>query len=512
MVVIPMAGTGDRYRRAGHVLPKPLIDVDGEPMIARVVAMFPGASFLFIVNRDHVRDFAIDRVLRRLAPSCRLVEVAPHKDGPVATLLGAAEALDTDEDALVTYCDYGVEWDFGAFRGFVGSGRFDAAITSYRGFHPHLVGPQLYAHTRVDGDRVTAIREKGFWSDRRAEPASAGLYWFKSGRRLLESCRRLVASGERVNGEFYASLLIDEVLRAGGPVGWFELARFFQWGTAEDLADYVAWARAMRRLDGHLASCSERSDRTAQVVAMAGLGKRFSDEGFVEAKPYIEVAGRTLVEWSTATLPATSTRVLVTRAELEARAKTLQIPLKTSGRLQVLPALTDGQARTAVAGLDGLDPDAPVLIAPCDAACVFDVEAWRAREAASDADCIVWTGDHLPARWNPASYGWVVADAEGRVTACDVKRAVDDVAIEGQETIVGTFHFRRARDLVSRVEEMARDGDRVNGELYLDTVVRRLVRAGRGVRRFKVDKWMPLGTPDEVRTFAYWSDVFRRGT
>ncbi len=36
-ILVPMAGAGSRFRDAGYTLPKPLIDVDGRPMISRVI-------------------------------------------------------------------------------------------------------------------------------------------------------------------------------------------------------------------------------------------------------------------------------------------------------------------------------------------------------------------------------------------------------------------------------------------------------------------------------------------
>ena len=35
-IVVPMAGRGSRFAKAGYVLPKPLIDVHGHPMIEYV--------------------------------------------------------------------------------------------------------------------------------------------------------------------------------------------------------------------------------------------------------------------------------------------------------------------------------------------------------------------------------------------------------------------------------------------------------------------------------------------
>ena len=40
-IVIPMSGFGERFRRAGYQIPKPLIEVDGKPIIAHVIDLFP---------------------------------------------------------------------------------------------------------------------------------------------------------------------------------------------------------------------------------------------------------------------------------------------------------------------------------------------------------------------------------------------------------------------------------------------------------------------------------------
>ena len=42
-------------------------------------------------------------------------------------------------------------------------------------------------------------------------------------------------------------------------------------------------------------------------------------------------------------------------------------------------------------------------------------------------------------------------------------------------------------------------------------VMKRMIEAGRRVRIFEVDKFMPWGTPEELKTFLYWNDVFRGG-
>lgn len=515
-LVVPMAGFGDRYRRAGFSRPKPLIEIDGRPMIAQVLEMFPGVRDpLCIVNRDHAESTDLVPVLRALAPDAEIVAIDPHKDGPVETLLRAREHLATDDDVCVTYCDYGARWSFDAFRTWLAARPRDGAMTAYRGFHPHSLGPTLYAYMRTDGERVTEIREKHhFTSNRLEEWASSGLYWFRSGRLLLDLCDALVAAGERVNGEFYVSMLMQRLIEQGGDVGVYGLDRFFQWGTPEDLRDWQGWSTGLRGWDAFRRDVASRTSRAVHVIPMAGRGQRFRDQGWTEAKPFIDVAGAPMVVQATRCLPTPPQRVLIGLSAFDAEPKLADVRerLGDSTTLRLLDGLTEGQACTAREGLTGLADDVPVLVAPCDAGYVFDPVAWQLIEDAPDADLVVWTAkDHAPSLWNPTSYGWVAADATGLVRDAAVKRVVEGVPLTEQEAIVGTFHFPRADMMREEIDRLVRDGERVNGEFYLDTIVKRVVERGGRVRRFRVDKWLCWGTPDELRTFNYWNDVFREG-
>ncbi|MEW5755401.1 MAG: hypothetical protein AB1810_03795 [Pseudomonadota bacterium] len=53
--VVAMSGFGERFRKAGYTVPKPLIEIDGKPIIAHVIDMFPGEkNFVFVCNQDHL--------------------------------------------------------------------------------------------------------------------------------------------------------------------------------------------------------------------------------------------------------------------------------------------------------------------------------------------------------------------------------------------------------------------------------------------------------------------------
>lgn len=167
-IVIPMSGFGERFRRAGYTLPKPLIPVDGKPMIAHVLDLFPGAEdVIFICNEDHLAtpEYKMAETLRRYCPTGRIVSTAPHKLGPSHAVLQAKDEIDPARPVIVNYCDFTCYWDYAEFKDFLEVTDCDGAIPAYCGFHPHSIGSTFYAYVKESGLWMEDIQEKQPWTD-----------------------------------------------------------------------------------------------------------------------------------------------------------------------------------------------------------------------------------------------------------------------------------------------------------------------------------------------------------
>ncbi|GGE24481.1 glycosyl transferase family 2 [Aureimonas endophytica] len=251
-LVIPMSGLGSRFARVGFEDPKPLIKVDGHPMIEWVLRMFPGEEEpLFICRNEHLAETAMREVLTTLKPRGRIVGIDGAKLGPVVAVMSAADAIDDDRPVIVNYCDYYMRWDYERFLAELDIGVYAGAVPCYTGFHPHLLPERnLYACCRVDerGDLVEIREKHSFEADKTRALHSPGAYFFDSGRRLKTYCNRLIESGDALNGEYYVSMvynhLVADGLRVQVPTG---IEHFCQWGTPEDLAEYLYWTDLVRQ-------------------------------------------------------------------------------------------------------------------------------------------------------------------------------------------------------------------------------------------------------------------------
>lgn len=248
-IIIPMAGSGDRFIRAGYRSIKPLIEIEGKPMIEHVINMFPGEEdFIFISNREHLARTGLRTVLETAKPSGKIVPIESHKFGPVYTVLKTVDLIIDDEPVVVNYCDFSCCWNYADFKQIVAVNNYDGCVTAYKGFHPHLLGDGLYAGMRSDSrNMMLEIKEKHSFTENKMDSYhSAGTYYFRRGSYIKKYFRELIEKDINIKGEYYASIPFQLMKEDGLRIYIYELEHFLQWGTPEDMEEYIYWSEYFR--------------------------------------------------------------------------------------------------------------------------------------------------------------------------------------------------------------------------------------------------------------------------
>ncbi|MEM9214759.1 MAG: sugar phosphate nucleotidyltransferase [Cyanobacteria bacterium P01_F01_bin.150] len=511
-IIIPMSGFGERFRRAGYTVPKPLIEVEGKPIIAHVVDMFPGETdVVFICNQDHLETTAMTDILYRYCPTGKIVPIAPHKKGPVYAVSQAFDVIDDETPTIVNYCDFTCYWDFHHFKQWVKDCQADGCVPAYKGFHPHSLGKTNYAFMRVENGWMQEIQEKQPFTDNKMEEfASSGTYYFAKGRYVKRFFTETMERDIQVKGEYYCSVVYNLMVQAGLSVSVYELQHFMQWGTPQDLEEYQRWSNAFRDLITSVPSSAQPLPGTT-LIPMAGHGSRFRNAGYTVPKPLIPVSVKPMVAQAVDSLPATQHYAFVCLKEHTATNEGLTRILKeqfTDPTFTLLDAVTDGQARTCLAALDQIDNAAPLTISACDHGVLFDPEQFSQVVNRPEVDCIVWvTRGHPGAVQHPEMYGWVKTEGD-RVTGVSVKQPLADPATD--PIIIGTFTFRSTEIFKAAAQRMIERDGRVNGEFYVDSCIEDAIALGYQCVTFEIDHYLCWGTPSDLKTFEYWQSCFHK--
>lgn len=225
-IVIPMAGLGSRFANVGYKLPKPLIDVNGKPMIQVVVEnMNINAHYIFIAMKQHVDKYDVEKTVKEITcNNYTLHTIDELTEGSACTVLKVRDIIDNDNPMMLANSDQYLEWD--PYEFLVQSQGVDGLISCFEADHPKW----SYAKTDAGGI-VTEVAEKKVISDL----ATTGLYYFAKGSQFVRCADSMIAKNIRTNNEFYNCPIYNEVIAEGGVVKTHMCPKMWGIGTPEDL-------------------------------------------------------------------------------------------------------------------------------------------------------------------------------------------------------------------------------------------------------------------------------------
>ena len=230
-VLIPMAGAGSRFAAAGYTFPKPLIEVNGKPMIQVVVENLNiEAHYIFIVQREHYDKYHLNYLLNAIAPGCSVVMIPGMTEGAACTTLLAKELIDNGDPLIIANSDQFVEWNSNECLYAFNADSIDAGIVTFESNHPKW----SYAKLNEQGF-VSEVAEKKPISDH----ATVGIYFWKKGSDYVKYAEQMIAKDIRVNNEFYVAPVFNEAIADGKKIRIKDAAKMWGIGTPEDLQHFL---------------------------------------------------------------------------------------------------------------------------------------------------------------------------------------------------------------------------------------------------------------------------------
>jgi HAD superfamily hydrolase (TIGR01509 family) len=230
-VLIPMAGAGSRFQQAGYTFPKPLIDVEGRPMIQVVVDNLNiEATYIYVVQKEHRLKYNLDALLNLITPNCKIVEVDGITEGAACTTLLAKEFINNDEPLVMANSDQFVEWDSNEFMYKMIEQKVDGGILTFTATHPKWSFVKLNEY-----GYVTKVAEKNPISD----IATVGIYYWSKGSDYVKYAEQMISKNIRTNNEFYTCPTFNEAIGDGKKIKTFNIEKMWGLGTPEDLKYFL---------------------------------------------------------------------------------------------------------------------------------------------------------------------------------------------------------------------------------------------------------------------------------
>lgn len=233
-IIIPIAGRAQRFIDCGYNLPKPLISVNGVPMIKLAMDSLiqehnrENINLIFIVRKDHCVNHHIDNALRNIFEgyNVEIVVIDYITNGTLCTCLCAENLIDNSPTIIYTP-DVCFSSTFSLLYDFLNTS-LDGLLLTFKANSPD------HSYVEIVDDLVVRAVEKQVISN----DAIVGVYCFKSGDRFIQYARKLIADDFKINNEFYVAPMFSLMADDGLKIGHHRVDTMHVLGTPDDLRFY----------------------------------------------------------------------------------------------------------------------------------------------------------------------------------------------------------------------------------------------------------------------------------
>lgn len=238
-IVMPMAGEGSRFANAGWTTPKPLIELNGQPLFKHAISSVSAdgipMKYSFIVRQEHIDKYGLDKGIKEFLPEANIFSVLKTTRGAVETCLMAESAINDEDAVIVMDCD--LEFRSKRFMEIIKQMLSEASDITRGGALVSFESDQpKYSYAEVnDAGFVIRTAEKEVISNH----ALCGAYFFSSGKKFKQIAHRLLDEPEFKKPEYYVSLLYNYMLTAGEKVLIAPMEEYYSYGTPEELQRYL---------------------------------------------------------------------------------------------------------------------------------------------------------------------------------------------------------------------------------------------------------------------------------
>lgn len=479
-VLIPISSRSPFFPEAEYFFPKPLIEVDGLPMIQRVLnsikSYIDDPKFIFVVDREDCVRFSLDKLLQmECGESAIIKQKNTETSGALCSTLLAIDDLDPEEPLLISNGDTLLDGLLKFPLERLMHNKNDCGVFTFESIHPRW--------SYVRGNEKNII-EQVYEKEVVSNKAIAGVYYFKKTVNYIEAAKKVILDGVCINGQYYISSAVNQIILTGGTASFI--------GLEQNQVHTFYSPSTISRFEARVSAGAKINEKKINIVVpAAGLGSRFANEGWKKPKPFIDVAGEPMVNQVMENLKADNVEftILLQKGHINNYPDNVEKISMSGAKVLSVPKLTEGTACTVLSAERYINNDDYLMIANSDQLVDFKVDKYIQDCERRDLD-----GSILVFKDNDPKWSYAKVSENGLVSEVAEKKPISEFAT------VGIYLFKTGRSFVSAAIEMIVANDRVNNEFYTCPVYNYLINRGARIGIYEIDaeKMHGIGTPVDL--------------
>jgi len=207
IVLIPLGGIGDRFKKNGYKQPKGLIKLFGKPILYYLLDNLntENINFVCIPYNKEYSHYNFEEQLQKDYPNInfKFLKLLNNTEGAAHTINIALNTFSSLKDQPILCLDGDNFYTIDIINLWNGKNK---VIT-----FEDLNDQEIYSYLKIENEKVTDIVEKQKISNH----ACTGAYGFLSYKQLLEYTKKILDNQIKQKGEYYTSTVIREMIKDG---------------------------------------------------------------------------------------------------------------------------------------------------------------------------------------------------------------------------------------------------------------------------------------------------------
>jgi dTDP-glucose pyrophosphorylase len=231
---------------------------------------------------------------------------------------------------------------------------------------------------------------------------------------------------------------------------------------------------------------------TNVVIPMAGLGSRFSKNGFQLPKPLIKINNEAMIVHAIRSLNIPGNYYfLIRQNEFFEETKNILLKVKPDCVILSVQETTQGAAVSALKFKEYINNDNELIVANCD-----QIMHWNA--AAALETLRQYDGGVVTINSCDPKHSYV------KINTSDLAEKLVEKQVISDHALTGIHYWKHGKDFVRSAELMINNNDRsANGEFYVAPTYNYLINEGLKITTVKLadNEFFPVGTPEDLERY-----------
>lgn len=484
-LIVPMAGTGQRFVRSGYKTYKPFLKLpNNKTIIESIVSKFDiKTKKIFIINNELKQKYI--QILKKI-PNNKIIYIDKNKLGPGFTIYKAKKSIGNLKSIYVCYSDILWNWEIPKKH------PKKNIIYCFKGWSPFTRNSNNYAFCKLKNKKFYRIKEKSsFTNNWLKEPLSVGLFYYKNSSELFKSIDLTIKNNIKINNEFFPSIGFN-FLKNNTEIKFVK--SFVHIGKPEYYEEFCSKFKFFLNQHKYRNKIKKNYLADQIIIPAAGKSERFKKENIFIPKYLYKIQSLKirLIELINRYLPDKKKELIILNS------KYINLINRKKFNLSILQKQTTGQAETVFNHLLKNKKKSSIFLNSCDVFSIFDLNKFEKLKESSDI--IIFVSKNSNQELSDNSYSWVEFKGNRFINIFIKRKPKKNLKI-----LTGNFYFRNENIYKNCFINYPKS---VKNEIYIDNIIKVAKKLHMKISVMEDDIYINLGTPQLINDFIFWFNFF----